>query len=109
MKKKISWWRGIIFGLALIIAPAVLFSSCWEDLDDVLGRRGTKLIIKRVSAGENIKEAIENAMNEGADVLQVSKGTYELIDSIVIDKDIKILAGIAKIFHRAILRFIQRK
>jgi uncharacterized repeat protein (TIGR02543 family) len=40
MKKTISILRAAAIGLALIITPAVLFTSCWEDLDDVLGKRG---------------------------------------------------------------------
>ncbi|HPA73948.1 MAG TPA: SBBP repeat-containing protein, partial [Spirochaetota bacterium] len=40
MKNTQSILRAAAIGLALIIAPAALFTSCWEDLDEVLGKRG---------------------------------------------------------------------
>ncbi len=40
MKNTLSTLRAAAIGLALVIAPAALFTSCWEDLDEVLGKRG---------------------------------------------------------------------
>jgi hypothetical protein len=86
--------NGLKAALVCAVIP-IMLSACWEDLEDISGKvgGGTKLIIKRVSPGDNIKEVIEKAISEKADVVQVAAGVYQIDTTINISGNIDVLGG----------------